>query len=82
MKATAAGETAQAKKDMARLAEMKRREAKRQSAGQGKGGQGGSKGAGAIGSRGAQGRDDSDDEDDIPTKIEIKKMKPSAVRNA
>eukprot|EP00946_MAST-07B_sp_MAST-7B-sp1_P000687 g687.t1 len=83
MKATAAGETAQAKKDMARLAEMKkRREAKKaKRLAKEKAAQEAAKEQERLAAEAAQGGgDDSGDEDDIPTKIEIKKMKPSAVK--
>lgn len=83
MKATAAGETAQAKKDMARLAEMKKRRAAKKAARLAK-----EKAAAEalleqerLAAAAAQEDDgDSGSDDDVPSKIEIKKMKPNAVK--
>ena len=82
MKATAAGETAQAKKDMARLAEMKKRREAKKAKRMAK-----EKAAAEalveqerLAAAAAQEDDGSDSDDDVPTKIEIKKMKPNAIK--
>ena len=81
-KATAAGETEQAKKDMARLAEMKkRREAKKaKRLAEKQAAEEAERERERAAAEAQAGGDDSDSDDEVLTKIEIKKMKPPQIK--